>query len=174
MVRRRNDGSLIRPAVLTGLGTLSAKVPGSSKPLPFHILAEDVQVRIQDNMAVTRVEQVFRNPTSQVVEAEYRFPIPENAVLTGYDMEINGRMVKGEIVERERGRKILKKVIDEYLWRIRDPALTEWESGSTFKTRIFPVKPREQKRIVLSHLMPLPGAGGEYRYVLPVAMGATE
>ncbi|MBN2577249.1 MAG: VWA domain-containing protein [Deltaproteobacteria bacterium] len=169
-----DDGSLIRPAVLTGLGTLSAKVPGSSKPLPFHILAEDVQVRIQDNMAVTRVEQVFRNPTSQVVEAEYRFPIPENAVLTGYDMEINGRMVKGEIVERERGRKILKKVIDEYLWRIRDPALTEWESGSTFKTRIFPVKPREQKRIVLSHLMPLPGAGGEYRYVLPVAMGATD
>jgi tetratricopeptide (TPR) repeat protein len=167
------DGNLIPPPIL-GLGTLTAKLPGGGKPLPFRILTEDVQVHIQDNMAVTRVEQVFQNPTRQVVEAEYKFPIPENASLTGYDMEINGRMMKGEIVERDKGRKILKKVIDDYLYLMRDPALTEWESGSTFKTRIFPVQPGEQKRIVLTHLMPLSGAAGDYRYVLPLSMGATD
>lgn len=157
-----------------GLGTLTARLPGGSKPLPFQILAEDIHVRIQDNMAVTRIEQVFLNPTHQVVEGEYRFPIPENASLTGYDMEINGRLMRGEIVERERGRKIMKKVIDDYVYQMRDPALTEWESGSTFKTRIFPIGPKEQKRIVLTHLMPLSGAAGAYRYVLPVSMGAVD
>ncbi len=156
---------------ISGLGTLIAKLPGGSKPLPFNILAEDIVIKIQDNMAITRIEQVFKNPTNQTVEAEYKFPIPENAYLTGYDMEVNGRMMRGEIVERDKGRKILKKVIDDFVYQMRDPALTEWESGTTFKTRIFPIKPKEEKRVVLTHLMPLSGAKGEYRYTLPVTMG---
>jgi vault protein inter-alpha-trypsin-like protein/VWA domain-containing protein len=153
----------------SGLGTLFAKVPGTGTPLPFEILAQDVTVHIQDQMALTRVEQVFKNPTNRIVEGTYKFPLPSGAQLTRYDMEIKGRMMQGEIVERQRGRAIMKAVIRQFVDMMRDPALVEWESGSTFKTRIFPILAKEKKRIVLSYIQTLEGAGGKYHYVLPVS-----
>jgi len=161
-------------AVPRGLGTLSARVPGGKKDLPFAILSEDVTVKIIDQIALTRVEQVFQNPTGSTVEGTYKFPIPYGARMNRFDMEINGKMMQGEIVEREKGRMIMAKVIQQFVDLMRDPALVEWESGSTFKTRIFPILGKQKKRIVLSYVQSLEGEGGRYRYVLPVATpGAT-
>jgi Mg-chelatase subunit ChlD len=156
-------------AVPRGLGTLSARVPGGKKDLPFAILSEDVTVKIIDQIALTKVEQVFQNPTGSTVEGTYKFPIPYGARMNRFDMEINGKMMQGEIVEREKGRKIMAKVIQQFVDMMRDPALVEWESGSTFKTRIFPILGKQKKRIVLSYVQSLEGEGGRYRYVLPVA-----
>ncbi|MFH1438296.1 MAG: VIT domain-containing protein [Pseudomonadota bacterium] len=152
-----------------GLGTLTARVPTGKKDLPFEILSQKVTVKIQDQIALTQVEQVFKNPTTSTVEGTYKFPIPHGARMTRYDMEIKGKMMQGEIVERKRGRVIMAQVIREFVDRMRDPALVEWESGSTFKTRIFPILPKEKKRIVLSYVQALTGEGSHYRYVLPVS-----
>lgn len=157
-----------------GIGTMAAKAPGSGHLLPFEVLSQDVTVRIQDRVAVTRIEQVFKNPTKQTVEGIYRFPVPAGARLTRYDMEIKGKLMQGEIVERARGRAIMKKVIDDFLYMMRDPALVEWEAGSTFKTRIFPIGPRAEKRIVMSYIQMLDGEAGRYRWVLPVASSGAE
>lgn len=170
----RSDGAEIdRAADSTegGLGTMTARAPESKKVLPFSMVSQDVDVRIQDQVAITRVEQVFENPTNQVVEGEYRFPIPPGARLTRFDMEIGGKLMPGEIVQRKKGRAIMKKVVDDFVEQMRDPALVEWESGSTFKTRIFPIKGKEKKRIVLSYIQTLKGVRGSYRYVLPLAVG---
>jgi len=157
-----------------GLGTLSARVPGGKKDLPFNILKQEVTVKIRDQIALTKVEQVFENPTKSTVEGTYKFPIPHGARMNRFDMEIKGKMMQGEIVEREKGRAIMAKVIKQFVDMMRDPALVEWESGSTFKTRIFPITPKQKKRIVLSYVQTLDGEGGKYRYVLPVATpGAT-
>lgn len=163
-----------QPAATSGLGTMAAKRPGSSNLLPFEVLSQDVTVRIQDRVAITRIEQVFRNPTGSVVEGMYKFPVPAGARLNRYDMEIKGKMMRGEIVERQRGRVIMKTVIRQFQDMMRDPALVEWESGSTFKTRIFPIQPKEKKRIVLSYLQTLEGAGGKYHYVLPVSAAGAD
>ena len=159
---------------VSGLGTMAAKAPGSKSLLPFEVLAQDVTVRIQDQVAITRIEQVFRNPTGQVVEGMYKFPVPAGARLNRYDMEIRGKMMQGEIVERKKGRAIMKTVIRQFIDMMRDPALVEWESGSTFKTRIFPIKAKEKKRIVLSYIQTLEGAGGKYHYVLPVSAAGAD
>lgn len=157
-----------------GIGTMAARAPGSNSLLPFDVVSQDVTVRVQDRVAVTRVEQVFRNPTKRTVEGLYRFPVPPGARLNRYDMEIGGKLMQGEIVERKRGRAIMKKVIDDFLYMMRDPALVEWESGSTFKTRIFPIAPRAKKRIVMSYIQVLSGEAGRYRWVLPLSAGGAE
>ncbi len=162
------------PEKVSGLGTMAAKAPGSKSLLPFEVLAQDVTVRIQDQVAITRIEQVFRNPTGQVVEGMYKFPVPAGARLNRYDMEIRGKLMQGEIVERQKGRAIMKTVIRQFVDMMRDPALVEWESGSTFKTRIFPIKAKEKKRIVLSYIQTLDGAGGKYHYVLPVSAAGAD
>ncbi len=172
-IRSRATGD-VPAAPAGGIGTMAARAPGSANLLPFELVAQDVQVRIQDRVAVTVIEQSFKNPTSTTVEGLYRFPVPAGAHLNRYDMEIKGKLMQGEIVERQRGRVIMKQVIDEFLYVMRDPALVEWESGSTFKTRIFPIGPKETKRILLSYVQLLDGDAGRYRYVLPVSAGGAD
>jgi Ca-activated chloride channel family protein len=71
-------------------------------------------------------------------------------------------MVDGELVEREKAKQAYDKIVDE----MQDPALLEWEEGNQFKLRVFPIEPKQSKRVVLRYLSPLHrGAGGpEYIY----------
>ena len=49
-----------------------------------------VTVTIEDQHAVTRVEQEFANPTDSEVTGRYLFPIPPGAAVTGFTVGING------------------------------------------------------------------------------------
>ena len=98
-----------------GFGTLSAKTPGTTKERPFKLLSQQVTVTINDQIAKTQVEEIFENPSDVVVEGSFRFTLPEGASINRYAMYVKDKLMEGEIVDRERGRQILKSVIDEYL-----------------------------------------------------------
>src|SRR5581483_9918997 len=49
----------------------------------------------------------------------------------------------------------------------RDPALLEWVDGSTFRMRVFPLEPRQEKRIVLSYSQRLDALYGKMTYRFP-------
>ncbi len=57
----------------------------------LNIEQQDVRVTINNGIAVTRVEQVFRNTENRVVEALYTFPVPKGASVSNFSMWINGR-----------------------------------------------------------------------------------
>jgi hypothetical protein len=94
---------------------------------------------------------VFRNDADEQLEGTFRFPLPEGAILVGLAMEIDGRLTEGELVERDKARKAYEETVD----RMLDPALLEWESGTTFKLRVFPIEAKKTKRVVLRLLAPL-------------------
>ena len=72
-------------------------------------------------------------------------------MLIGLSLEIEGRMVEGEIVEREKARQVYEKIVDEML----DPALLEWEQGNWFKLRVFPLPAKADKKVVIRYITPL-------------------
>src|SRR5262249_22823960 len=43
----------------------------------------------------------------------------------------------------------------------------EWVDGSTFKMRVFPLEPRQEKRIILSYTQKLPALYGQATYRFP-------
>lgn len=51
-----------------------------------------VRVRIEDNHAVTRVEQEFYNPNLFPVESRYLFPVPPDAILSDFRARVDGRI----------------------------------------------------------------------------------
>ena len=63
----------------------------------------DVDVDMQDRIAVTKVDQVFFNEMSTSVEAIYIFPLPENAMMTKLVYWFNGQRYEAEIRERGAG-----------------------------------------------------------------------
>ena len=97
------------------------------------------------------IEHEFMNESDERLEGTFRFPLPDGAMLTGLAMEIDGKLMDGELVERDKARKAYEQIVDQML----DPALLEWENGQTFKLRVFPIEPRKTKRVVLKVVAPL-------------------
>src|SRR5262249_31758466 len=46
-------------------------------------------------------------------------------------------------------------------------ALLEWLDGSTFKMRVFPLEPRQEKRLLLSYTQRIPSLYGQATYRFP-------
>jgi hypothetical protein len=57
-------------------------------------------------MARYEVEHVFFNPTEQQLEGTFRFPLPSGSIVTGLALEVDGKLMDGEMPERERAREI--------------------------------------------------------------------
>jgi hypothetical protein len=152
-----------------GVGRMEvARAPGGSATEALELRKVDVRVRTAGDLAITEVEHVFHNPADgRPREGTFRFPVPDGAMLTGLAMEIDGKLVEGEIVERDRARQIYDEVVDS----MQDPALLEWEAGNWFKLRVFPIPANGDKRVVIRYTAPLArtGHGHEYAYDLAIA-----
>jgi len=150
-----------------GVGRLEATgAAGSPEALELRRVA--VRVTTAGDMAVTEVEHVFHNSAAgRPREGTFRFPVPDGAMLTGMAMEIDGKLVEGEIVERDKARQVYDEVVDA----MADPALLEWEAGNWFKLRVFPLAENADKKVVIRYTAPLSRGpnGYEYAYDLAIA-----
>ncbi|HTQ03263.1 MAG TPA: VIT and VWA domain-containing protein [Polyangiaceae bacterium] len=159
----RGPEALAAPAVANdpgGIGTLSARTD-SGETLKLRLQSVHVRAEQRGDMAEIEVTHRFENDADRVLEGTFRFPMPDGALLTGLAMEIDGKLVDGELVEREKARKAYESVVDA----MADPALLEWEHGSTFKMRVFPLEPGRPKVVTLHYLAPLRRSGGELAFV---------
>jgi hypothetical protein len=79
-------------------------IPDDRTLPPLAMLNQRVAVTIDDQVAETRVEQTFRNHTDRQLEATYVFPVPRGASVNRFTMQIDGKDVKGELVEADKAR----------------------------------------------------------------------
>ena len=145
-------------------GTLLARAPGWGKEWPLPIRKLNVDVHIEDNVARTTIDQTFFNHVNRQLEGRFTFPLPSGAAISRLAMYVDGRLVEGGIVERERGRFIYESIVE----RRRDPALLEWMKGNQFRIRIFPLPARSEKRIVLSYTQTLASLYDTTRLAVPM------
>jgi Vault protein inter-alpha-trypsin domain/von Willebrand factor type A domain len=124
-----------------------------------------VNVSRAGDYAFTEVEHVFYNPNDQQLEGTFYFPLPDGAMPLGLAMEINGRLMEGEMVERQKARETYEAIVDS----MRDPALLEWQDGNRFKLRVFPIEPQQEKRVVLRYGAPLAETIDGWEYVYATA-----
>ena len=61
----------------------------------------DVDVNIQDQVAETKVDQIFVNELNASAEAIYIFPLPKNAMITKLVYWFNGQRYEAKIRERQ-------------------------------------------------------------------------
>src|SRR2546421_10984819 len=77
-------------------------IPTEKKLPPLAMLNHQVEITIEDQVAVTKVEQTFRNHTDRELEATYIFPVPKGASVRKFTMWVNGSKVDGEMVEADK------------------------------------------------------------------------
>lgn len=139
------------------VGSLEIKT-NAGEPQTVRLESIEVRAKTQGDFVEAEIDHVFESKVESRSEGTFRFPLPDGAILLGLAMEIEGKLVKGEIVEREKAQKVFEQIEDQ----MRDPALLEWDQGNVFKLRVFPVDPGEHKRIVLRYAAPLKKNGFAY------------
>jgi Ca-activated chloride channel family protein len=131
---------------------------------PLRVTEHSVNVTINDQIALTTLNQTFRNDTGRRLEATYVFPLPENADLTDFQMSFNGKMVQGEVLPAEKARAIYESIVRQS----RDPGLIEFIGRRLLQMRVFPIEPNSDTKIQVQYQQicrPISGMSG-YHYPL--------
>jgi Ca-activated chloride channel family protein len=105
----------------------------------------DVRVELVNRVLRYEVEERFVNEGGMIGEADYLFPLPAGAAFQELSLSIDGELVSGETMNAGEARRIYEEIVR----RQRDPALVEWMGHGLLRTRIFPINPGEEKRVVV-------------------------
>src|SRR2546421_4465968 len=150
---------LASPAFAHGL-----LIPVDAQVPPLSMVRHHVQVSIEDQVAVTQVDQTFRNHTGRPLEATYVFPVPRGASVNRFTMSMDGRAVTGEMVEADKARQVYTDIVR----RTQDPGLLEYVGNNLMRMRVFPVPARGEQRVSVRFTSVVPRDGGLAEYVYPL------
>ena len=149
----------------TATPSLTARIAGidseqtQSRKLAIDTL--DLDVRIHGTIAETTVTARFANGSDQILEGDFRLAMPNGSVVTGYALDIGGRMVDGVLVDQRQGRIAYEARVRQRI----DPGLAEVDRANLFRTRVFPISPNSSRTIRVRFTSPLDPRTG---YVLPI------
>ena len=129
-----------------------------------------VNVVIEDGYAITRIEQVFTNPTPNELEAIYHFPVPEKAVVAEFTLWIDDQPVIAEVFEKTQAREIYQQEKAAG----RETGLTEKNQHYNFDMRVSPVRANDDVRVRLVYMQSVKVDAGIGRYVYPLQDGETD
>jgi len=138
--------------------------PAQDKLEPITLQEVSIDIRIEGFIASTTMDLTFANPNGRVLEGEFVFPLADGQTITGYALEVAGKLRQGVVVEKETARVAFESTERRGI----DPGLAELTRGNVFRTRLYPIPARGTKRVAVSFDQPLIDAGTTYRYVLPL------
>ncbi len=104
-----------------------------------------VRIDLVNGVARYEVTETFINRGGRVGEADYLYPMPKGAAFQDLKLSINGELVSGETMNAQQARQIYEQIVAKQ----RDPALVEWMGYGLLRTRIFPIAPGEEKKVVV-------------------------
>ena len=142
-------------------------IPKDKSLPPLAIKHQRVDIQVKNGVATAKIEQVFKNSVNRDLEAVYVFPLPENAAIGDFAMYINGKRMSGELVEKDKARKVYQDIVR----RLKDPGLLEYLGGNLFRISIFPVPKNGEQRIELEYSQQLEFDSGLYKFVYPLKTG---
>jgi Ca-activated chloride channel family protein len=158
------------PALLL---VLLAAAPGTAAGLlipkdgtggPLDMVDHKVTVAIDEQVAVTRIEQTFRNHTDRALEATYVFPVPKGASVNKFTMWVDGKETKGELVEADKARQVYTDIVQ----RLKDPGLLEYMGCNLIRLRVFPVPPHGDQKVAVSFTAVNNCDSGMVEYLYPL------
>ena len=152
------------PALADGIIIIDPPPIPMPEPVWLTIRYHRVTITIEDQVAITHVDQVFVNEHEWEAEGTYIFPLPEGATVSEFVMWVDGEPIEAEILEADQARAIYEDIVRHQ----RDPALLEYVGRDTVQARIFPIPPGGERRIQLEYTQVLPVENGLVRYVYPL------
>jgi Ca-activated chloride channel homolog len=133
-------------------------------PQQIEIRSHSVETVVEGQSATTTVTQTFYNPNNWQLEGTYMFPLPTEAAISDFQMTMEGKMVKGELLDAAKARKIYTDTVRKMI----DPGLLEYKGRGLFQASVFPILPRDELTIKFTYTELLPYDSGLVRFHYPL------
>jgi len=134
------------------------------KEYPLRLSGLHIKSDIIGNIAITTMDMTFFNETDRILEGELLFPLAEGNTVSRFAMELNGTMREGVVVEKAKGRRVFESIVRRNV----DPALLEMSKGNIFRARVYPITPKNNKRIILAYEQQLERTQEGQLFLLPL------
>ena len=139
-------------------------IPEDKKLPPLAMVNHKVTVSIDEQVAVTTVEQTFRNHTDRNLEATYLFPVPKGANVDKFTMWVDGKEQGGELLDAKHAHQVYTDIVR----RTQDPGLLEYLGNSLMRLRVFPIPPKGDQKVKISYKFVAPKDGSVVEYAYPL------
>ncbi len=140
-------------------------LPLPEAPSPDYVVVRyhHVMVHIEDGHAVTRVEQEFYNPYDFPVQGRYLFPVPPEAILSGFQATVDGQ--RQQVIRQDAA--VTNTALYAIIAQQHDPSLLQYADWETLAFDIN-LPPGASRQMSLEYEEILVPTGGlfRYRYVL--------
>lgn len=172
IVRRPvNGGSSLRRtsyrADVPGQGVMVGRRSADEPPLGLVALRHtDVNATVRASIAEVNVRQQYHNSFSQAIEAEYVFPLPDDAAVNGFVMTIGARKIRGVIREKEEAEQIYAEA---RALGYRAALLTQ-QRPNIFTQRVANIAPGESIDIDITYFHTLAYRDGEFDFHFPMTI----
>lgn len=133
----------VPPPPITAWRPPSLQVQGAEQPVRLQSLQIDVEV--SGGVAETRVVMEFFNPNNRVLEGELQFPLTSGQAVTGFGLDVNGKLRDAVPVEKARAQEIFEDIARQGV----DPGVLQSTLGNNYKLRIYPLNPRASRTVAL-------------------------
>ncbi len=145
--------------------TCGCMPPAQQSPVGnVYIKSHRVSVTIDNQVAVTKIEQVFVNESGRLAEGTYLFPLPVGAAVSNLTMYINGVPIQAQILDSKQAQQIYTEIVR----RMRDPALLQYVGRSAIQANVFPIPPNEQRKIEITYSQIVTADNGLINYTYPL------
>ncbi|MFC6269307.1 VIT domain-containing protein [Frigoriflavimonas asaccharolytica] len=121
-------------------------------------------VKITGNISTTIATMVFRNNTSRIMEGRLTFPLPEGVSVSGYALDINGKLRNAVPVEKAKAKEVFESIEKRNV----DPGILEKVEGNNFRTRIYPINPNSERTVQITYNQILKKVENNLQYYLPL------
>lgn len=95
-----------------------------------------VHLVLEDGLLLMEIEDTFQNPNASRVEGLYRFTLPDQGFVTGFQIMTDGKTwVPGKVMEIEKARLAYQEIVAQQT----DPGLME-QHGNELLIKVFPIE----------------------------------
>jgi Ca-activated chloride channel family protein len=143
---------------------ISRSALGEEQHLP--LVDSDVSITITGQIARVQVSQHFENPTDEWIEGLYLFPLPHDAAVDTMRMDIGGRIIEGQIQEKQQALETYKTAKKEG----KRAALVEQDRPNLFNTSLANIPPHGNIIVNIEYQQSVQWDGGVFRLRYPMSI----
>ena len=145
-------------------GIVVTRPPNIPQVEPLTLEHHYVSVSIDNQLAVTKIDQVFANPNDLQLEGTYLFPLADDVAVSDFVLYIDGKPVTAALLQKDEARDVYEGIVRAS----QDPALLEYVGRGVFQARVFPIPPNGERRIQLEYAQILKTDAELAKYTYPL------
>jgi hypothetical protein len=164
-VAANNQNGAASTQLISGSGMLLLVHGATLTPLPLK--QTDVRANIDGCIASVDVHQRFENPSTELSEVVYSFPLPQNGAVNDFVMSVGNRHIRGIVRERAEAEKIYQEALGQGFLA----SLIVEQSPNVFVQRVANLEPGKQIDVEMRYFHTLPYRDGWFEYEFPLITG---